>query len=189
MYCLWKIVSIFLWVWMFQLGNQILFEEICQGGVINQRWANWKGESYTTRNRHCVPCWKWWQSSTEHVSKNILRLLRAFVIKSNLNKIIALLFTNWKLVRFYRYTLIVLQEMQNTGEISGGMETYQCQMVFKRKIKEWAVHLSVKADGVPSELSILLHFQRRQSCILLSTAAPIHSLTCECLWAGLLKSL
>lgn len=185
--CLWKVISILLWVWMFQLGNQIPFE-MCQGAVINQRCSNWKG-SNTTRNRRCVPCWKWWQPSTEHASKNILKLFRAFVIKSNLNKIIALLFTNWKLVRFYRYTLIVLQEMQNSREIFGGMETYWCQLVFKGKIKEWAVHLSVKADGVPSELSILLPFQRRQSCILLSTAAPIHSLTCECLWAGLLKSL
>lgn len=120
---LWKVISIFLWVWMFQLGKQIPFEEMCQGGVINQRWSNWKG-SDTIRNGCCVTCWKWWQFSAEHVSKNILRPLRGFVIKSNLNKIIALLFINWKLVRFYRYTLIVLQEMQNARSIFGGMEMY-----------------------------------------------------------------
>lgn len=97
---------------MFQLGNQIAFEEMCQGDVINQGCSNWKG-SGTTRNGHCVLCWKWWWFSTEHVSKNILRLLRDFVIKSNLNKIIALLLINW----FYRYILIVLQEMQNAREI------------------------------------------------------------------------
>lgn len=121
MYCLWKVISIFLWVWMFQLGNQIPFEEMCQSGVINQTCSNWKGRD-TTRNGRCVPCWKWWQFSTERVSKNILRLLRGFVIKSNLNKIIALLFINWKLVRFYGYTLTVLEEMQNTREVFGGME-------------------------------------------------------------------
>lgn len=66
----------------------------------------------------------------------ILRLLGGFVIKFNLNKIITLLFINWKLVRFYRYTLIVLQEMQNSREIFGGMEVYQCELEFKGKIKE-----------------------------------------------------
>lgn len=131
---------------MFQLGNQISFEEMCQDDVINQRWSNWKGRD-TARNGRCVPCWKWWEFSAKHVSKNILRLLGGFVIKFNLNKIITLLFINWKLVRFYRYTLIVLQEMQNSREIFGGMEVYQCELEFKGKIKEWAVHLSVKADG------------------------------------------
>lgn len=120
---LWKVISIFLWVWMAQLGNQIPFEEMCQGGVINQRWSNWRG-SDTARNGRCVPCWKWWEFSAEHVSKNILRPLRDFVIKFNLNKIIALLFINWKLVRFYRYTVIVLHEMQNSRDIFGGMEMW-----------------------------------------------------------------
>lgn len=68
---------------------------------------------------------------------NTLQAIRGFAIKSNLNKIIALLFINWKLVRFYRY-LIVLQEIHNAGEIFRGMEIYHCELRFKIKMEEGA---------------------------------------------------
>lgn len=33
---LWNVLSIFLWIWMVQIGNQIPFEEMLQGGVIKR---------------------------------------------------------------------------------------------------------------------------------------------------------
>lgn len=112
---------------------------------------------------------------------NILRPLRGFVIKSNLNKIIALLFINWKLVRFYRY-LIVLQEMHNAGEIFGGEETYHCVLMFKGKNIGMSLFISVLRQMEFQVSSVLCCiFREGKNVFLLSTAAPVYSLTHRCL--------
>lgn len=106
--------------------------------------------------------------------ENILRPLRSFVIKSNLNKIIAFLFISWKLVRFYRY-LIVLQEMHNAEGVFSGMEIHHSELMFKGKNERMGLFISVLRQMDFQASSVLCCIFREGKNVLLSTAACIQS--------------
>lgn len=123
--------------------------------------------------------------------ENILRPLRSFAIKSNLNKIIALLFINWKLVSQVLQVLNCAPgDVQCRGDFIR-MEIYHCELMFKEKNWRRSLFISVLWQmefQVSSVLCSTVKEGKKKKSILHFIAALTSSMTYERLWAGQLKS-